>query len=116
MLIPREEAYWTPIARKVLCKKPKQQLPLEKVTISCDFFMHMRISESDVETLTSLCRWSEDYAGEEHALFVWSSLTKTFSRLCMHSLVQQGVALDRKECYLGLLEMTTWRPTALLAH
>ena len=31
--------------------------------------------------LTYVCRWPEDYAEEEHALFVWSSQIKAFSRL-----------------------------------
>ena len=51
--------------------------------------------------LPSVCRWSEDYAEEEHAPFVWSSLTKTSSRLSTHFSVRQGVALDRKQCYMG---------------
>ena len=61
--------------------------------------MHWRNLQIHI-TLPSVCRCSEDYAKEEHALFVWSSLTKTSRRLSTHLSVRQGVALDRKQCYL----------------
>ena len=93
MRIPREEVYWLPIARKLLLRKAGQQLPLTSVSLSVLLYICAKWTHVD-GVLASLYRWSEDYAEEEHALSVWSSLTKPFSRLFTHSFVRQGVALD----------------------
>ena len=62
--------------------------------------MHWRNLEVHI-ILPSGCRWSEDYAEEEHAPFVWSSLTKTSNRLSTHFSMRQGVALEQEAVLNG---------------